>query len=511
MGARIAAVRPERPAVMSPDGALTYAQLLRRAHGLAALLGPDAAPVVVYGHKQPAMVAAFLAAMQLGRAYVPVDSSVPPARVASMLDLARPSAAVAAEPLPTVVVAALAERGIHALNVGPLAADVDRSGPTPDEMLTVSFGAPSTTAYVIFTSGTTGEPKGVPIPCRGLEHFARWLVAIGRFAPGEETFLNQAPFNFDLSVMDLYGALLTGSTLFSITREEIADPRLLFARLDGAPLTVWVSTPSFARFCLAEPRFRQEMLPGLGRFLFCGETLPPTVARELLRRFPQAEVWNTYGPTETTVAVTAVRITEEMAAGRPLPIGRAAEGMAVWIADPQDPLRPVPAGTTGEIVIAGPQVSPGYLGREPSAAGPFVPLPDGGLAYRTGDLGHVDANDGLLYCAGRLDRQIKLHGYRLELEEIEAHLRQLPGVAEGAVVTVERDGRPDYLVAFVVPDEGAANPLPTERLALTQYVRAGLAERLPGYALPRSVRLLTAPPLTVNGKLDRRALQASVM
>jgi D-alanine--poly(phosphoribitol) ligase subunit 1 len=314
--------------------------------------------------------------------------------------------------------------------------------------------------------------------------------------------------------MDLYGALLTGSTLFSITREETADPRLLFARLAGAALTVWVSTPSFARFCLAEPRFRQEMLPGLRRILFCGETLPPAVARELGQRFPAAEIWNTYGPTEATVAVTAVRVTDAMAAsGQPLPIGQAAAGMAVWIADPADPLRRLPAGASGELVIAGPQVARGYLTSEPVAdrSGPFVPLADGDMAYRTGDLGHIGVTDGLLYCAGRLDRQVKLHGYRLELEEIETHLRQLPGVSDAAVVTVERDGRPDYLIAFVVPvDAAAAQTLPNATPALTRSIRASLAERLPAYALPRSVRLLPSPPLTANGKLDRRFLQARV-
>jgi D-alanine--poly(phosphoribitol) ligase subunit 1 len=212
------------------------------------------------------------------------------------------------------------------------------------------------------------------------------------------------------------------------------------------------------------------------------------------------------------VAVTAVRVTDAMtASGRPLPIGAAAAGMDVWIADPADPLRRLPPGASGELVIAGPQVSPGYLTSAPPGmqTGPFVPLPNGSVAYRTGDLGHIDPSDGLLYCAGRLDRQVKLHGYRLELEEIEAHLRRLPGVADAAVLTVDRDGRPDYLVAFVAPgDEVVSRALPEGTLALTRVVREQLAEGLPAYALPRRVHLLPALPLTANGKLDRRALSA---
>ncbi|MGI8913113.1 MAG: AMP-binding protein [Chloroflexota bacterium] len=510
---RIASARPDTPAVCSPDGTLLYTQLLRRALLLASLLGERSAPLLVYGHKQPAMVVAFLAALRRGRPYVPVDSSTPPARIIRMLDLARPSIVVAAEALPAPLVLALAERGIPVICTDPLAETLEHAE-TEEYALTDPTACADPLAYIIFTSGTTGDPKGVPIPCRSLAHFTTWLVQTQRFRPGEETFLNLAPFNFDLSVMDLYGALLTRGTLFCITREEIADPRLLFARLGGAPLTVWVSTPSFARFCLAEPRFRQAMLPLLRRFLFCGETLPPAVARELARRFPDVEVWNTYGPTEATVAVTAVRVTEAMtASGHALPIGEAAVGMSVWIADPNDPLQRLPKGASGEMIIAGPQVASGYLAATPvpEQAGPFLPLPDGGIAYRTGDLGYIDTSDGLLYCGGRLDRQIKLHGYRLEIEEIEAHLRVLPGVADAAVLTVDRDGQPDYLVAFVVPgDDAAARGLPGETLALTQAVRAGLAERLPAYALPRRVRLLPAPPLTPNGKLDRRVLQTRV-
>ncbi|HVB11383.1 MAG TPA: AMP-binding protein, partial [Bacillota bacterium] len=231
------------------------------------------------------------------------------------------------------------------------------------------------------------------------------------------------------------------------------------------------------RLCLAEPRFGSAMLPHARRFLFCGEPLPADLSRALFARFPGAEVWNTYGPTETTVAVTLVRVTEDMA--DPLPIGRPAPGMDVWVS------------SQGELTISGPQVGLGYLG---APAGGYFRLPDGRPAYRTGDLGHVGA-DGLLYCDGRLDRQIKLHGYRLELEEIEACLRAVPGVVDAGVVPVLRGGSPDHLVAFVV---SALSP---------HALRDALAGKLPVYALPRHYRAVERLPLTLNGKLDRRALE----
>lgn len=507
----------ERRAVDAPEGTLSYAELLRRAERLAGIIAAHrTAPILIYGHKEPAMVISIVAALRLGRPYVPIDPVVPVARVARMIEVVQPGTAIIAQAPPPVLEELLRQAGVSLITVDPLGEELDRLA--GDNAALVDVSVPDLAempAYILFTSGTTGDPKGVPVPYRALRHFTCWLIESQRFAPRAETFLNQAPFNFDLSVMDLYGALLTGGTLFSITRDDIAKPRLLFGRLESAPLTVWVSTPSFAQFCVAEPRFRQEMLPTLRTFLFCGETLAPSLATELLRRFPNAEVWNTYGPTETTVAVTAVQITAKLArANRPLPVGHPAPGVDVWVVDPAEPEQPLPLGAPGEIVIAGPQVALGYLhaGSNQPAAGKsaFLQLPDGRVAYRTGDLGHLDATDRCLYWDGRIDRQIKLHGYRLELEEIEAFIRQVPGIAEAVVLAPARDGRPDYLAAFVVASADPVHQLPSNQFELTQHVRARLSEHLPPYALPRVVRMLESLPLTANGKLDRRRLQETL-
>ncbi len=514
--ARIAAAPDaSRLAVVGPDHTLSYAELVDRAERLAARLATRPGPVLLYGHKEPAMVVGIVAALRAGRPYVPVDRSAPPARIVRMLAAAWPTHAVLAQEPAPALAEELAARGIESIELDPTASRIaigafDRSElpPVPDD--------PDAAVYIVFTSGTTGDPKGVPIPDRALRHFADWLLATHPFVPGGETFLNQAPLSFDLSVMDLYGALLSGGTWFAVDRTELDDPRRLFRRLDGAPLTTWVSTPSFARFCLAEPRFGQEMLSALRRFLFCGETLPVGVAQELLARFPRAQVWNMYGPTEATVAVTAVRITDAMvAAGGALTVGHPAPGIDVWIADPDDPLRRLADGTRGEIVIAGAQVADRYLlppesVKTETGPGPFFARPDGSRGYRTGDLGSVEATDGSLACAGRLDHQIKLHGYRLELEEIEACLRAVPGVADGAVLAIDRGGQPDHLLAVVVGADGAVPPLPAEGRPLTQLVRAALAELLPEYALPRLVRRVPALPLTTNGKVDRRALRETL-
>jgi D-alanine--poly(phosphoribitol) ligase subunit 1 len=305
-------------------------------------------------------------------------------------------------------------------------------------------------------------------------------------------------FSFDVSVMDTWTALLTGGTIVSLTREEINSPRDLHQTLAGSRASVWVSTPTFAQICLAEPRFGPVMLPRVRRFLFCGETLPPEVAGALLDRFPDAEVWNTYGPTEATVATTSVRVTRDVLARySPLPIGYPMPRSRLLVLD--EHRQQLPDGERGELVIVGPNVSPGYLHRPDLTATAFFEI-DGERAYRTGDVGY--SQDGLLFFQGRMDGQIKLHGYRLELGDVEAHVAALPGVRAAVVLPVLRDGRIDSLTAFVVLREPSAEP---ER-EVGRRLRAALAARLPDYMLPRKFRILDSFPMNANGKADRRAL-----
>jgi D-alanine--poly(phosphoribitol) ligase subunit 1 len=515
---RIVAAAPSGAvAIVSSEGDLTYGELVERAAALSQTFPAGPGSVLLFGHKEPSMVVAILAAVRSGLAYVPLDPSTPTERASRMISVAQPSLVLAARPVPSDLRSVLVERGIPIIDLGPRAdavcrivCDVTAAG-EPD---------PESAAYILFTSGTTGDPKGVAVPYRALDHFLSWLLTTYNFRTGQEVFLNQVPYTFDVSVVGLYGALLTGGTLFSVSYDEISNPRQLFARLDGAALTVWVSTPSLARICLAEPRFRDTMLPFARLFWLAGETLPPPMVRELYHRFPLATVWNAYGPTEATVVITAIAIDSDMLeSGRPLPIGEALPGTRVWIADPLDPNRMVANGAHGEIVVEGPQVALGYLQPgsapgeviPPSATGAFFSRPAGGIGYRTGDLGHVDPVDGRFYCHGRLDRQVKLHGYRVELEEIETLLRDTPGIADAVVVVVERDGRPDHLVAMLVPAKDSdVPPLPSTDFALSQLVRSRLASRLPPYALPRAARVVDAPPLTTSGKLDRRALRAQL-
>ena len=330
-------VAPDKVAHVSGHHVLTYGELLGRSDTLAALfvadLGDGRAPIAVRGHKEPEMLIAFLAAVKAGRPYVPIDISIPEQRATRIIE----SSGAALVLTPERITELTSERRGR-------------------ELRWVSGSDPF---YILFTSGSTGEPKGVVITLSNLSAFTNWMRAEHAFADQAETFLNQAPFSFDLSVMDLYLSLVTGGTLFSVTKDEIANLKQLYANLARSKISTWVSTPSFAQMCLVEPSFNTGMLPALRRFLFCGEILAPETALQLLRRFPGAEVWNTYGPTEATVATTSIRVDEAILARfSPLPVGRAMPGTRVFIqAENGDRAS---EGERGEIVIAGPNVSPGY-------------------------------------------------------------------------------------------------------------------------------------------------------
>jgi D-alanine--poly(phosphoribitol) ligase subunit 1 len=466
---------PERLAHVSRYGRLTYGELARRSDAVAAhlnrLLPADHSPVVVYGHKEPEVPAALLGAVKAGHPYVPVDTTVPRPR------------------LERIAAAAGARLTLTPPSVRALA---DAPGPVPPPR-----AGPDDPYYILFTSGSTGDPKGVVITWGCLTSYLDGLLVEQAFEPGEH-FLNVVPYSFDVSVMDTYGALLTGGTSHSVTHQDVANPKQLYAFLAESGLTTWVSTPSFARVCLAERGFMAALLPRLRRFLFCGETLAPEVAAQLLDRFPAAEVWNTYGPTETTVAVTSVRVDRALLARySPLPIGRPMPGTRILVVDEAG--RPVPDGERGQIVIAGPGVSPGYLGRPDLTASAFFVL-EGRRAYRTGDWGRY--RDGLLFFEGRMDNQVKLHGYRIEPAEVEANLRALTGVRDAVVLPVLRQGVADSLAAFVI-----LHPRPAEGdFAAATALRARLAERLPAYMVPRKLYFVDAFPMNANGKADRRQL-----
>lgn len=505
-----ARICPQREAVRCGDRALTYGELWTYSDALGAWLhrycGGSRAPVAVYGHKDPWMLVCFLACVKAGHGYCPIDISVPEARVELILQTLPDGPVFCTEQL-------RADAGHHEvfgpeqlreLAGSPLSDAEDGPPLKLDESWQVQGDE---TWYIIFTSGSTGAPKGVQISADCLNHYLDWSVTLA--GSGEEkqgrVFLNQAPFSFDLSVMDLYTSLACGGTLSCLEKSVQSDYRRLMQALRESGAGVWVSTPSFAEVCLSEKAFDASMLPELETFLFCGETLANRTAQKLQARFPDAAVINTYGPTESTVAVTGVRITPGLAQTvNPLPVGRPKPGTEIRICDENGAV--LPDGEKGEIVIVGDTVSTGYYRQEELTRKAFFIVKDsvsGLRGYHTGDRGYLE--DGMLFYCGRIDLQIKLHGYRIELEDIENNIRRLPGIEHAAVLANERDGKVRSLTACVVQKE-----LPADPRSETKELKQRLLAFVPDYMVPKKFVFLEQMPMTANGKADRKRLRAYI-
>jgi D-alanine--poly(phosphoribitol) ligase subunit 1 len=440
------------------------------------MLAEDRSPVAVLGHKEPEMLIAFLGAIKAGHPYVPIDNIMPQKRVEQIIATAG-------------VEVVLTPEETRALVDEP-------NSPTPAGERRQLL--PSDPYYIMFTSGSTGEPKGVVITLECLGSYLAWMLTEHTFTEMGEIFLNQVPYSFDVSCMDTYVGLIVGGTVFSITRDQINNPKQLYQAFRSSGLTCWVSTPSFASMCLIERSFNHTMLPNLRRFLFCGETLPPQLASQLMERFPSAEIWNTYGPTEATVATTSIKVDRNIVEKySPLPIGHPMPGTRLLVVD--ESLKPVPEGERGELVISGPNVSPGYLKRPDLTQRVFFEL-DGTRAYRTGDWARY--RDGLLFFEGRMDSQIKLHGHRIELADIEVNLRALPGVKDAVVLAISKQGIPESLTAFITLSIVKSG----SDFECASALKAELAKRLPAYMVPRKFEFIDAFPMNANGKADRRKL-----
>ncbi|RDU98411.1 AMP-binding protein [Trinickia dinghuensis] len=467
-------LRPEAPAVIAADATLSWRELAAsaavwcdaaRAEGF----GRDV-PVIVRGHKEAGFFVAMAGALMLGAPFVPVDTVYPDER---MRRIARTLAASAYFDART--------GRFERLDGDAEPAEGHTRAPALRE---------TNLAYVQFTSGTTGDPKGVQIGREGVASLAEWMNLDFALGPSP-VFLNQAPFSFDLSMYEVFGTLALGGTIVMMSRAACMPGAAFIEALAQARVTSWVSTPSFAQQQLLDPRFEQASLPSLSTFLFCGETLPVSLARRLRQRFPGARIINTYGPTEATVAATWIVVDDAVLEAHPvrLPIGFSRRGGEVFI-------------DQNELCIAGPYVMRGYLNRADLNATKMFER-DGGRAFRAGDVGDVDA-DGLLFCHGRMDDQVKLNGYRIELAEIDSALAAMPGGAHAAAVPLRRaDGSVARIVAFV---ETGANDERGAQLALPSDWRVRLGERLPPYMIPSELIACRMLPLTVNAKIDRARL-----
>ncbi|MBS9338575.1 D-alanine--poly(phosphoribitol) ligase subunit DltA [Fructobacillus sp. M2-14] len=489
---------PDKIAYDEMGNTHTYGELKAYSDSLAAYLDEQnlapKAPIMVFGGHQFEMVAAFLAAVKSGHAYAPVDKDSTNDRIENILEIGQPAAVIALDELPMAIDSVPVFQGDELKQAFTAGKDYELTHPVLGD----------DNYYIIFTSGTTGKPKGVQISHKNALSYINWMLSDDFDLGDGQNILAQTPFSFDVSVMSWAGALLAGGVMKALPKEVADDFKQLFEALPKMELDRWVSTPSFANVALLSPDFNADNYPNLKTFLFCGEVLTSATSKKLRERFPQAKIYNTYGPTEATVAVSALEITDDVLAKYDkLPIGYMKEDMKATIMDKEG--NTLPTGESGELVLSGPAVSKGYLNNPEKTKAAFLEV-NGEPGYRTGDLCFED-EDGLLHYKGRMDFQIKLHGFRIELEEVAQHLTQSSWVEQAAAVPrYDQNGDVKQLLAIVVPkDNDFEKPMD-----LTNAIKEDLKDIIMPYMMPSRFIYREQMPLTQNGKIDLKGLIAEV-
>lgn len=492
-------------ALIHREERITFRQLWETSDALAAWMKEKCktkAPVVIYGNKEIEITVVMLAALKTGRAYVPLDITFPPSRVETIMqdvenellfnfsgeevELPAECIEIKRAEFPSVLEQTGYKGEGTELQTG--------SKISEDEYIKADDNC-----YILFTSGSTGKPKGVQITRKNIENFTSWFASSCELSEGKQVVLNQVSYSFDVSVIPLYIYLPMGKTLFSIDKEMLDNTRLLFEYLEGSRIAAWVSTPAFLEICSFADQFQEEMLPELETIILAGEVLTKKLVLTLHNKFKRAKVINGYGPTEGTVLLSACEITDTMLRDeKSLPIGRILDDGEYQILDEKS--EAVLDGGIGELVVVSDSISKGYFKNPEQTKKVFFHTESGKMGYHTGDL--VFEQDGLLYYVARKDTQVKLNGFRIELNDISSNLNELAMVNNSVVLPVYKEGRVSYLTAFVVLNE---RPEMSD-LKIGIELKKELKEKVPSYMVPRKIIILDRFPMNINGKIDRKKL-----
>jgi amino acid adenylation domain-containing protein len=506
--------RPEACALVSGRDRVSYGELEKQTNQLARLLAAAGCKtgdrVGILLPKSVPAIAGLLGALKAGCIYVPMDTHSPAARLARIVESCEPRC-ILANGESSEVLARMAADGVLGASIrigwldpagsrepagvrsafrwADLAAVPDSPTgvrPTPDEA-----------AHILFTSGSTGVPKGVVITHRNVLAFLEW--AIPYFGTKQSDRIScHPPLHFDLSTFDIYGTFLAGAELHLVSAATSLLPQKLAEFIRASRLTQWFSVPSVLKFMAQFDVVAPDDFPGLKRVLWCGEALPTPTLIYWMKRLPKVRFTNLYGPTEATIAssyYTVPRCPESET--EPIPIGTACAGEELAVLDER--LKPLPPGEIGDLYIKGAGLSPGYWRDPEKTRAVFLEDGKGGRMYKTGDLARLGGG-GLIYLLGRSDSQIKSRGYRIELGEIETALYTLPYIRECAVVAIPSDGFEGMAICCAYTLAPASGAEPAE-------LREKLGELVPSYMLPSRWLRFDELPLNANGKIDRPRLR----
>jgi amino acid adenylation domain-containing protein len=492
---------PERAAVMHEAESLSYGELNRRANQLARHLravgvGPES-PVAIALRREPAAIVAMLATLKAGGAYVPLDPAYPRERLVMMLDDAQPVALI-------TKTAIARELPSHAARVVCMDADWQAIGKRDATNLNINT-TPENLAYVIYTSGSTGRPKGVMIEQRSLVGFAR--TAAAAYGIGvEDRVLQFASLSFDTSAEEIDPCLIGGATLVLRNEAMLASIKSFITQCAAWNISVLDLPTAYWHEMVEWLTVERMELPASLRLVIIGgeRALPDRVVAWQRAIGSRVRLVNTYGPTEATIVATACDLTET--SDGDAPIGRAIPNTDTCIL--ADGLRPASVGEVGELHIGGAGLARGYLNQPALTAAKFIPHPfaetPGARLYMTGDMAR-NRPDGLIEFCGRADHQVKIHGFRVELGEIESAIASHADVGECVVVVSEETPGLKQLIAYVVL---AAQARRLNGAAMASELRRFLSDRLPHYMLPTTFVALDRFPISANGKIDRKALPA---
>ncbi len=496
---------PDHPALRLSKRTLTYSEVAETARRWATRLigasGGRPRRVGVFAHRSETAYVGVLASLFAGAAFVPLNKKFPVERTRAMLaqadvdavlvdDESLPQLADVLDGLPHRPSILLPNREAGALRDALSAPVFDRDDlASAAPLRSLPAVEPDDLAYLLFTSGSTGQPKGVPITHANVRAFLDYNLT--RYALTPDDRLSQTfDQTFDLSVFDLFMAWESGASVCSMQPIELLAP---FRYLEQNEITVWFSVPSIAALLLKRGALTPGRMPTLRWSLFCGEGLPRATAEAWQAAAPNSIVENLYGPTELTIACAAYRWDPANSPAECVqdlvPIGDVYPGLTAVVVD--ETLRDVPDGELGELCVAGPQASPGYW-RAPHLTAERFFERDGRRYYRTGDL--VRKQSGHYVYLGRNDQQVKVGGYRIELGDVEAALRRV-GCIEAVALPWPNERQADTIVAIVSGTEDGSD------------IGAMAGQHLPSYMLPRTIHVLDEMPLNGNGKVDRKALR----